>query len=112
MDRMVTQVANFIDGRETPAIAGEWFDKVLPTDETSKFRVARSREGDVDRAVAAAAKAQPAWALVPPVQRGAILHAIADKLAGARVELAQIVAMETGKSPKDASGEVGGAVAL
>ena len=105
-------VTNWIAGREVPAEAGESFDKVLPTDETQRIPVARSRVADVDRAVTAAVAAQPAWAALPAVQRGALLHGVAEKLQSSATALASVVARETGKSPKDAAGEVGGAIAL
>lgn len=103
-------IGNWIDGREVTT--SDVFAKVLPTDETVRYDVARSREADVDHAIAAAVAAQPAWAALPPVQRGALLYAVADKLQANAKQLAAIVAKETGKAPKEAAGEVGGAIAL
>ena len=50
--------------------------------------------------------------LMPAVQRGAVLHRICNALEAHQQELAEIVARETGKSPKEAFGEAGGAIAL
>ena len=74
--------------------------------------MARSGQDDVDAAVAAAVAAQGAWALMPAVQRGAVLHRICNALEAHQQELAEIVARETGKAPKEAFGEAGGAIAL
>ena len=41
-----------------------------------------------------------------------ILHAIVERMQAHKDQLAEVVANETGKSPKDAAGEVGGAIAL
>jgi alpha-ketoglutaric semialdehyde dehydrogenase len=74
--------------------------------------VARSGKDDVDAAVAAAVAAQGAWAATPAVQRGLVLHRICNALEARQQELAEIVARETGKAPKEAFGEAGGAIAL
>jgi aldehyde dehydrogenase (NAD+) len=107
-----TEIPNWIDGQERPAISGELFDKLNPANGKLLCRVARSRAEDVHQAVEAAKKAQPAWADTPPVQRGMILHDIVLGIQARREEIAEIVAAETGKSYKDAYGETGGAIAL
>jgi aldehyde dehydrogenase (NAD+) len=76
------------------------------------FAVARSGKADVDAAVAAAVAAQGAWAATPAVQRGLVLHRVCNALEAHQREIAEMVARETGKSPKEAFGEAGGAIAL
>lgn len=107
-----TIVSNWIDGQERPASAGEYFEKVNPATGEGLCRAARSRAEDVQLAVTAARRAQPAWAEVPPVQRGHILHALALGLRASREEVARIVALETGKSYPSALGETDGAIEL
>ena len=82
-----------------------WWSRLL-------CRVALSGAEDVRQAVEAAKRAQPAWADVPPVRRGMILHDIVLGMKAHQKELAEIVAADTGKSYKDAYGETGGAIAL
>ncbi len=106
------QIPNWIQGQERPALAGEMFDKLNPATGRRLCRVARSRAGDVLQAVRSARESQPAWAETPPVIRGEILHEIAERLRKRREEVAQIVALETGKSFKSALAETDGAVAL
>ena len=106
------KVLNWIDGQETPALSGEYFDKLNPATGERLSQVARSESDDVGRAVAAARRAQPAWAAVPPVRRGHILHAVAMGLRDCRAEVARIVALETGKSYPSALGETDGAIEL
>ena len=72
----------------------------------------RSSAEDVDDAVAAAVAAQPAWAATPAVQRGLVLHQIVRAMQDRAAEFADVVAAETGKSPKDAAGETSGAIQL
>ena len=67
-------ILNWIDGQECAARASEYFEKLNPATGETLCRVTRSRAEDVQLAVAAAQRAQPAWAEVPPVKRGHILH--------------------------------------
>ncbi|MBI5526038.1 MAG: aldehyde dehydrogenase [Deltaproteobacteria bacterium] len=107
-----SQIPNWVDGREVPALAGEWFEKRNPADGTVQSRAARSRAADAAAAVAAARRAQPGWADTPPVQRGMVLHGIVVAMQARQEEIARVVADETGKSFKDAKGETGGAIQL
>lgn len=106
------QVPNWIDGKQVPASGGEWFDKLNPATGKLLCRAARSRQVEVKQAVASAKAAQPAWAELTPVRRGEILHAVCDAMERNKRQIAQTVALETGKSLKDALGETGGAIAL
>jgi acyl-CoA reductase-like NAD-dependent aldehyde dehydrogenase len=105
-------IPNWINGAECMAQAGERFEKFNPDTGERLGYVARSRGPDVDVAVAAAEQAQTAWAAVPPVRRGHILHAVAMGLRDCREEVARIVALETGKSYSSALGETDGAIEL
>lgn len=64
----------------------------------------------VEEALAAASKAQKAWAAMPAVQRGAILHKACNLIEARAEELSALVAEEAGKPLADARGETGGAV--
>jgi aldehyde dehydrogenase (NAD+) len=105
-------IPNWIDGRETEALAGESLPKVSPVTGREICRLARSRAADVDRAVDAAARAFGAWSGLTPVRRGEILFAVARELECRRDEMAAVVAAETGMSRKAALAESGAAVAL
>jgi acyl-CoA reductase-like NAD-dependent aldehyde dehydrogenase len=61
---------------------------------------------DVDRAVAAAAAAFPAWRAVSPGDRAALLRRLSDTVAAHREELAQLEARNAGKPIGDARGEM------
>jgi aldehyde dehydrogenase (NAD+) len=108
----VRTVVNVIAAEERPAAAGATFEKRSPATGEVTARVARSGREDVDRAVAAARAAQPAWAGETVAERGRILREIAKLLERDADELAAIVAQETGKSPKDALGETGAAIEM
>ena len=106
------ELPNWINGLQKPAAAGEYFDKLNPATGQLLSRIARSQAEDIGEAVAAARRAQPAWADTPAVQRGMVLHKIVDAMQQRQSDIAQVVHLETGKSYKDALGETGGAIAL
>jgi aldehyde dehydrogenase (NAD+) len=103
-------VPNLISGADRPAESGAQVDILSPHSGGPIGRLARSSEADVAAAVASARAAQPAWAAMPGVRRGEILHAIANAIEAHRQELAEIVALEAGKRTSDALGEAGAAV--
>lgn len=105
-------IPNWIAGTQQAAASGERFEKRSPHDGTRISWITRSRAVEVRQAIAAARDAQPAWAEVPAVERGHLLHQFCNRLEQERETLAAIVALETGKSPKDALGETLGAIAL
>jgi aldehyde dehydrogenase (NAD+) len=66
----------------------------------------------VELAVTKAKAAQPAWAALTVVKRGDILRQIALLMREHRDAIAALVAMETGKSRKDALGETDAAIEM
>jgi len=106
------RIANWIDGAPRAPQGGAWLDKLNPHDGSLISHVADSSEADVLEAVGIASKAQPAWAELPAVKRGQILTDIVGAMKARAGELADCVAIETGKPPQDARGEVGGATLL
>ncbi len=105
-------VGNVIGGNERPAASGETFEKLAPATGEPISLVTRSTAADVDEAITAAVRAQPAWAAKTVEERGRIIRRIAQLLERDREEIALLVAEETGKSPKDARGETDGAIEL
>ncbi|HEU4410931.1 MAG TPA: aldehyde dehydrogenase family protein [Polyangiaceae bacterium] len=94
----------FIDGEFADAEAGGLIDVHNPYDGSLLARVAEAREADVDRAVAAAARAQPAWARRSASERGRLLLALADAIEARRDELARLEARDTGHPIRDVLG--------
>ena len=66
--------------------------------------------GDVDRVVAAAREAQPAWAVRAASERASVLRRAADELEARRGELVTVMAAEGGKTVAEADPEVSEAV--
>jgi acyl-CoA reductase-like NAD-dependent aldehyde dehydrogenase len=105
-------VPNRIGGVDSPAADGGSYEKHSPHDGRLLWSLSASNKSDIEHAIIAAQEAQPAWARLPGVKRGEILHALAELIAANASQLAAIVAAETGKSQRDALGEVGAAVAV
>lgn len=102
------KIANWVN--DTTATHNAWLDKINPATGKLVSQFANSHEADVTTAVAAAVAAFPAWSATTPVARGQLLAAIAAIMKQRKQELADCIALETGKPPKDAAGEVGAAI--
>ncbi len=70
-------------------------------------QVHRAGAEDVDKAVAAAKAAFPAWRAVAPAERANLMHAMADALSNRASDLAETEARNAGKPISDAEGEIG-----
>ncbi len=105
-------VLNQIGSELVPSNDGRTFTKKDPATGRALCEVARSTATDVELAVAAAKAAQPAWAATTVVKRGEILRNMAMLMREHRDELAALVAVETGKSKKDALGETDAAIEM
>ncbi|MEE9588857.1 MAG: aldehyde dehydrogenase family protein, partial [Hyphomicrobiaceae bacterium] len=95
-----SRIPNWVAGKPVPSRTDNWVEKRNPATGEVESHLARSDAEDIAEAVAAARAAQPAWAAMPPVQRGEILTAIANTMQRRRVDIAGTVALETGKSMK------------
>ena len=104
-------IPNWINGQESEAMSRQYLAKLSPHTGKELCKAARSGAEDVQHAVDAAVSAQPSWERLTPVQRGEMLHDIAQNMRKYQKELAAIVALETGMSSNAALGEVGGAIA-
>jgi acyl-CoA reductase-like NAD-dependent aldehyde dehydrogenase len=101
----------YIGGK--PVVTEKSFNVINPADESIVAACPEASPAQVDAAVAAARKAQPAWAALPDEERVAKLHAIADLIKANGKELAELLTREQGKTQSGlgANFEVGGAEA-
>jgi gamma-glutamyl-gamma-aminobutyraldehyde dehydrogenase len=88
-----------IDGERRDAADGESFECRSPIDGRLLGAVARGRSADVDAAVASARAAFEArrWAGQPPAARKKVLQRFAEKILGAKDELALLETLDMGK---------------
>jgi len=87
-----------IDGQWVEAASGQRIAIENPANRSRIAEVPRAAAADVDRAVAAAARAQVAWRRVPPRERGLALLRIADAMEARVEEIARTIATETGNA--------------
>jgi acyl-CoA reductase-like NAD-dependent aldehyde dehydrogenase len=110
MSKKNNVVANWINGCEALTDQTAWLEKFDPHTGNLLCRFADSSIAEVETVIAAAQAAYPAWAAQTPVKRGQILSDIVTVMKRRADELADCIALETGKPPQDAKGEVGGAI--
>jgi aminomuconate-semialdehyde/2-hydroxymuconate-6-semialdehyde dehydrogenase len=93
----MTTILNMIGGSLVEPLNGEWLDTVNPATGDVHARVPRSTNADVERAVAAAREAFPAWARLTNKQRSKILLAVSQGIADRLDELALAETNDNGK---------------
>lgn len=92
----------FVDGEFRPAAAGKTLQSIEPGTGEALARFALAESADVDAAVAAARKAQPAWAALPARERGKYLFRIARRLQERAREFSILETRDGGKPIKEA----------
>ncbi|GAA3983204.1 aldehyde dehydrogenase [Thermobifida alba] len=92
---------HFIGGEYVPPVKGEYFVDVTPVTGRPFTEVARGTAEDVDRAVAAAQKAAPAWGRTSPAERALVLNRIADRVEANLERLAVAETWENGKPVRE-----------
>jgi aldehyde dehydrogenase (NAD+) len=102
-----------VGGKETAASGEDAFDTHDPGSGESLATVPNFSARDVDGAVAAAQRAfeKSGWATLPPNERGAVLHRLADEVERRVNIIAQIEALDAGKIEAQARGDVANFVA-
>ncbi len=91
-------VMNHIDGASVPAMSGETFGTVSPTDLSVLATVARGGAEDIDAAVATAKAAFPIWSKTPGAERRRILIKVAEAIEARAEEIAFTECMDTGQA--------------
>jgi succinate-semialdehyde dehydrogenase/glutarate-semialdehyde dehydrogenase len=95
----------FVDGTWCGGSGGS-FAVLDPSTGQRLCDVPRAGRDDLDRALEAAAAAQPGWAAAAPRERGEVLRAAFEAMLARREEIAFLMSLEMGKSLADARGEV------
>lgn len=91
----------FIDGKFVDAESGDTLPTLNPHDNSIITEVAMAGPADVDKAVAAAHKALPAWSRMSAMDRGRILLRLADLIEDNAEELARLESLDTGHPIRD-----------
>ena len=104
------KILHWIDNKESKASSRKWFLKRNPATGEILADIARGDKRDAARSIKSAELAHEGWAKTPVVKRAEILRDAVLLMLERKNELAEIVALESGKSKHDALGEVGSAI--
>ncbi len=100
------EIGHFIGGQPVAGTSGKFGDVYNPASGEITARVALADAGEVDKAVAVANAAWPAWANTPPLRRARVMFKLKELLERDRAEMSAIITSEHGKVLSDADGEV------
>lgn len=120
--KLLPEVEKFLDqalqmplvgGKAVAALDGDTFETHDPGSGEILATVPHMKERDVDAAVKAAQRAfdTSGWATMPPNERGALLHRLADAVEKRTAIIGQIEALDAGKIEAQAQGDVANFVA-
>jgi len=99
----------FIDGQWVRPLQKQSFEVINPATEEVLAQVAAATAEDVDRAVAAARRAQPAWGATRGAERATYLRALAQKIRDQLGPLSQLEVHDNGKPLPEAEWDIGDA---
>lgn len=100
------EISHFIDGQRVPGRSGRYADVFDPNSGQVQARVALASDGELDAAIASAARAQPAWAAMNPQRRARVMFNFKHLLEKHMDELAHLLSSEHGKVIADAKGDI------
>ena len=100
------EIGHFIGGQPVAGTSGRFGDVYNPAAGEISARVTLADAAEVNKAVATAAAAWPAWANTPPLRRARVMFKLKELLERDRREISAIITAEHGKVLSDADGEV------
>lgn len=95
------QYDNYIGGKWTAPVKGQYFENISPVDGNSFTKVARSTSEDIDLAIDAAWKAAPSWNNSSATERSNLLLKIADVMEQNLEALARAETWDNGKAIRE-----------
>ena len=102
----INEIGHYINGQRVSGERTKVQDVYNPATGEVTGSVALASTAEVDRAVAAAQAAFPAWADMPPIRRARLMNRFLNLLNENKDELARAITLEHGKVFTDARGEV------
>lgn len=91
-------ISMYINGAFEEGTSAQWGEVLNPATEATIAREPQASAADVDRAVAAARAAQPAWERLPAIERAGYLRKIAAGVRARADELTDTIVAEGGKT--------------
>jgi malonate-semialdehyde dehydrogenase (acetylating) / methylmalonate-semialdehyde dehydrogenase len=99
-------VGHFIGGSEVAGASGRSGDIYDPNTGEVQAKVALANRTEVERAIAVAAAAQPAWAATNPQRRARVMFKFIELLQKELDDLARLLSSEHGKTFADSRGDI------
>lgn len=100
------EVHHFVGGKTVAGTSGRFGDIYNPNTGKVQARVALASEAELDKAVANAAEAFPAWAAMNPQRRARVMFEFKRLLEANMEDLAELLSCEHGKVVADSRGDV------
>ena len=91
------KASHFIDGEYVEDTAGTMIESIYPATGEVIARLHAATPAIVEKAIAAAKRAQPEWAAMSPTARGRILKRAAELMRQRNRELSELETLDTGK---------------
>ncbi|MFV0247457.1 MAG: aldehyde dehydrogenase family protein [Tenacibaculum sp.] len=92
---------NFINGKFTPPVNGEYFENTSPIDNSLIAKYPKSQKEDIELALEAASAAEQAWANTSASHRAALLNKVADIIEKNLEEFALVETCDNGKPVRE-----------
>ncbi len=102
----ITNIDHFIGGKVVAGTSGRAQDVFNPATGAVSGKTALASAAEVDKAVAVAQAAFPAWAQTSPLRRARVMFKFLELMNHHRDDLARLITAEHGKVFTDAQGEV------
>ncbi|CAN5809384.1 CoA-acylating methylmalonate-semialdehyde dehydrogenase [soil metagenome] len=100
------EITHFIDGVSVAGTSGRYGEVFNPNTGEVQARVALATPAELDLAVQAALRSQPAWAAVNPQRRARVMFEFKRLVEARMQELAELLSSEHGKVVADSKGDI------
>lgn len=100
------KILHWIQNEEVPPASGQFFAKQNPATGELLTEVSRGNQLDIEAAIKSATKAFDGWSSISVRERANILKKAAVFMREQKANLAEVVALESGKPKKHALGEI------
>src|SRR6202795_1601027 len=99
-------IGHFIGGKEVKGASGRQGDVFNPNTGEVQAKVALAAKAEVEKAIANAEAAFPAWAATNPQRRARVMFKFLELIQGEYDDLARLLSSEHGKTFADAKGDI------
>jgi len=100
------QIGHFVGGKTVNGTSGRTADVFDPNTGEVQAKVALASKSEVEKAIANAEAAQPAWAATNPQRRARVMFKFLELIAKENESLARLLSSEHGKTVPDAKGDI------